>query len=450
MLILPTRPGPSRVQAQRVAMESSRPPAVQPPPPMFSPWYADALRDVLELEPADADALERQLAQNPEDYRARLKLMAYYCRADRAVHPGDAARRFEHALWLIEHHPDSEILHSYVSRFSTDQLSQAGYKRAAALWEAQSKSHAGDAAVQWNAASFFEGLDTRLYLEYLERTAAADSNHPFALRPLAHLYAAAILAGGPPAMHAQEKLDESENVWILGNAAYMLQSQYNSSLQRGSPNTRAAELAERYFIRAKALNPGLDRRAILPQLDMETVRRAHGAAEQARRDWETRADRAIANIRRLPVDAFPQLPPIVAAVLRARNCAVPQPALEGPPRNVIRGEFFGKGQGGWAVLCSVNNATSLLVFRNEKDGNPATATTTDDRAYLQMSTNNELVYSREITTVGRNFIIRHYRAYGGPEPPPIDHHGIDDAFLEKASVTWYFHQGKWLQLTGAD
>jgi hypothetical protein len=52
--------------------------------------------------------------------------------------------------------------------------------------------------------------------------------------------------------------------------------------------------------------------------------------------------------------------------------------------------------------------------------------------------------------VGRDFIMRHYRAYGAPEPPPIDHHGIDDAFLEKASVTWYFHQGKWLQLTGAD
>ena len=46
--------------------------------------------------------------------------------------------------------------------------------------------------------------------------------------------------------------------------------------------------------------------------------------------------------------------------------------------------------------------------------------------------------------------MRHYRAYGGPEPPPIDHHGIDDAFLEKASVTWQdFHQGKWLQLQGA-
>jgi hypothetical protein len=46
--------------------------------------------------------------------------------------------------------------------------------------------------------------------------------------------------------------------------------------------------------------------------------------------------------------------------------------------------------------------------------------------------------------------MRHYRAYGGPKPPNIDHQGIDDAFIEKASTTHYFHQGKWLKLTGAD
>ncbi|PYR66590.1 MAG: hypothetical protein DMG20_12690 [Acidobacteria bacterium] len=40
--------------------------------------------------------------------------------------------------------------------------------------------------------------------------------------------------------------------------------------------------------------------------------------------------------------------------------------------------------------------------------------------------------------------------YGGPKPPPIDHLGINDVFIEKASVVWYFYQGKWLQLQGAD
>jgi hypothetical protein len=33
-------------------------------------------------------------------------------------------------------------------------------------------------------------------------------------------------------------------------------------------------------------------------------------------------------------------------------------------------------------------------------------------------------------------------------PPPIDHDCIDDAFLEKASITWYWHDGDWVQLQG--
>jgi len=52
--------------------------------------------------------------------------------------------------------------------------------------------------------------------------------------------------------------------------------------------------------------------------------------------------------------------------------------------------------------------------------------------------------------VGREYILSRYRAYGGPKPPTIDHQGIDDAFLEKASVVHYFHAGKWRKLTGAD
>lgn len=150
------------------------------------------------------------------------------------------------------------------------------------------------------------------------------------------------------------------------------------------------------------------------------------------------------------MEAFPDLPPPIAAALRARNCRVPQPSANGTPRNVIRGEFLAKGETGWAVLCSVNNSTALLVFRNGRDTNPNRVSTSEDRTYLQGLDGDNIGYSREITAAGRDFIMGHYRAYGGPEPPPIDHQGIDDAFLEKASITWYFHDGKWLRLQGAD
>ncbi len=422
----------------------------QLPPPMFSPWYGESLRGILDMEESDAALLEQKLAANPDDFPARLRLMAYHQRADRAGRPQDRSKRVQHALWLIQHHPESEILHSPVARFSQSELTPAEYRSAVALWDAAAKKNPHDAAVQWNAASFFEGLDPALNLRYLEATAAADPNHPFALRPLAHLYAISILDGGPLASRALAGLEGSKNKWALSNAAHMLQNQYNRTLQMGAPNARAAELAERYFLRAKALDPSLDRRTILPQIDLREIARAQERHSQAQRDFQARAEQAIGRIRRLPVSAFPQLPPAVAGVLRARNCRVPQPSPEGAPRNVIRGEFFAKGEAGWAVLCSVNDSTALLAFRNDRDTNPDVLLTSEDRSYVQLLGNDRIVYSREITAADRAFILRHYRAYGGPEPPPIDHHGIDDAFLEKASITWYFHKGKWLQLQGAD
>lgn len=79
-------------------------------------------------------------------------------------------------------------------------------------------------------------------MHYLEATIAADPNHPYALRPLADFYALSILERGPLAARAQTGLEASKNIWVLGNAAYMLQSQYNRRVQIGAPNPRDAEL----------------------------------------------------------------------------------------------------------------------------------------------------------------------------------------------------------------
>jgi len=32
----------------------------------------------------------------------------------------------------------------------------------------------------------------------------------------------------------------------------------------------------------------------------------------------------------------------------------------------------------------------------------------------------------------------------------LDHDGINDTFVEHASVVWYWYGRRWLQLTGAD
>ena len=54
-----------------------------------------------------------------------------------------------------------------------------------------------------------------------------------------------------------------------------------------------------------------------------------------------------------------------------------------------------------------------------------------------------------IRPADRKFILDHHRAYGGPNPPPINHQGIEFGG-DSASVVLYRYQGRWLKLQGAD
>lgn len=104
----------------------------------------------------------------------------------------------------------------------------------------------------------------------------------------------------------------------------------------------------------------------------------------------------------------------------------------------------------WAVLCSVKRTSSILIFRNASPDRVIEIAREADFDKLQDEGGGQIGYSRAISAVGREFIMQHYQAYGGVKPPPIDHQGIDDAFVEKASVVRYLYRGKWLELTGAD
>lgn len=156
-------------------------------------------------------------------------------------------------------------------------------------------------------------------------------------------------------------------------------------------------------------------------------------------------------IVRLPPTAFPALPLAVVRDLQRRGCTIPQDAISKTLNNVARGQFTRRGQTDWAVLCSINGTSSILVFRNGSAVNPAELAGREDKVYLQdLTGDNKFGFSRGISAIGSDFIMEHFRAYGGPIPPPIDHQGIDDAFLEKGSVVHYFFDGKWLQLSGSD
>ena len=166
----------------------------------------------------------------------------------------------------------------------------------------------------------------------------------------------------------------------------------------------------------------------------------------SREGWE-KAER---EIKRLPPSAFRELPPGIREQLEARGCTIPQTAEIEKPHSVIHGEFAKKGQTDWAGLCSRDGKSSILVFWGGPAKCPSELARGDDRHSLQTWSGSRIAYSRAIQVAGKKYILDHYNWYGGPKPPPLDHQGIDDAFIGKASVVRYCHQGRWLELQGAD
>jgi hypothetical protein len=163
-----------------------------------------------------------------------------------------------------------------------------------------------------------------------------------------------------------------------------------------------------------------------------------------------RVKQADLQVTRLPPSAFPALPAKIRRELERRGCTVPQVSPDKKPQNVIRGEFTSKGRADWAVLCSVNRVSTVLIFRNASARELLELAPQSDADNLQSGGGTAMEYSRAISPIGREYILQHYRPYGGPEPPAIDHQGINDAFVGKGSVVHYFYAGKWRDLTGAD
>jgi hypothetical protein len=191
---------------------------------------------------------------------------------------------------------------------------------------------------------------------------------------------------------------------------------------------------------------GLDMKGLFVVAVVMTMPIAAGSQLPSRDAW-TEADRATI---RLDPERFTELPRSLQIELRRRGCSIPQPFGNGPQQNVIRGSFIRAGQVDWAALCSRERRSAILIFRNGNPGAIVELARRADAGFLEEVGANKIGFSRTISVASAEFILQHHEWYGGPVPPSLTHVGINDAFLEKASVVWYWHRGRWLQLTGSD
>lgn len=158
-----------------------------------------------------------------------------------------------------------------------------------------------------------------------------------------------------------------------------------------------------------------------------------------------------AKVVRLPVDAFPDAPDPVRRALREMGCRIPQTYAPGPRHNLISGRFLRADELHWAALCSRHESTGLLLLASDGTLVQQVTPFRSDAEHLHgIDIDGTPGFNWAIDAVGRDYILEHHARYGGPEPPPIDHDGIDSAVVEKASTVLYWHGGEWLELTGAD
>jgi hypothetical protein len=161
-------------------------------------------------------------------------------------------------------------------------------------------------------------------------------------------------------------------------------------------------------------------------------------------------EKVATDIVRLEPKEFTNLPKEIISDLEKRGCTIPQSSMPVEKQNVIKGEFRQKGQADWAVLCSIDKSSTVLVYWNESTDKVAEILKQPDDDFSQKPGDPKVEFSIMINVAGAAEIDRYYRAFGGSKPPPINHQAIEYGYVEKASMIHYFDGKKWWELQGSD
>lgn len=156
------------------------------------------------------------------------------------------------------------------------------------------------------------------------------------------------------------------------------------------------------------------------------------------------------DVRRLPPDSFTFVPDSVRVALGEAGCRVPQAAYPMEPHNVVSGELAAPGQTDWAALCARGDSTGIIVVWGGAARCDSSLAWEPNARYLQELGGGRAGFSRAIGIASMVAILRRAQAYDGPEPPARDHAGLEDVFVEKASIVRFCHEGEWIELQGSD
>jgi beta-lactamase regulating signal transducer with metallopeptidase domain len=239
---------------------------------------ADFLNAAGVMTPAQVTALEAHVAAQPEDMKAREQLLVFYGNPRRVLDAAGIAAHRAQVLWMIAHHPDSELAGSWGMRLWTTHHDPNpdpdGYAQAKQLWFGQTAKAGAPTQVFVNAARFFEVADKPLAEQ---NWLAANAREPGKWSgELGSLYANTIMGSNasrplnvlrsvsaadmhsPYALQVRAKLEASRDPRLLLRAGEDLVFAQKASMT--DPNADVIDfdvkaLGIRYLQRSIALNP---------------------------------------------------------------------------------------------------------------------------------------------------------------------------------------------------
>lgn len=158
----------------------------------------------------------------------------------------------------------------------------------------------------------------------------------------------------------------------------------------------------------------------------------------------------LANIKYLDPKDFSNVPVVVQKIIESQNCKIPQSFTSKTPHNVVLGSFANTKSKDWAVLCSKDGKSSIFVIWEKEKPCPAEVAVAEDKSYVQQTDEKNSEFSRYLSAASKETILKNQKNNAGPLPKQLGHQGINDAFAEKGSITYYCEKGKWLSLDGSD
>lgn len=166
-----------------------------------------------ELTTEEADDLEKQIEQNPDDVTARTKLLGYYF-----AQSDSAAARRKHVLWFIRNKPEHEILGFPYGGLAAD-TDQEAYAEGRKAWVGHLEREPGNLKLLEYSARYFLHCDPELARASLERARTLDGASPKWHRELGQLFALGMITkdGEVKADVAAKALEHYEAAYNLSD-----------------------------------------------------------------------------------------------------------------------------------------------------------------------------------------------------------------------------------------